>query len=637
MNGSLFRRGIPKWAALSLAAFAVSSLTVGLLAAATNAGYFRGPLIGLLATRSGRDIHVEGSWQVRLFSWHPRLTAERVVIGNPPWTPAGNMAEIGKVSLTLRLPWFHRSFAIEKLELEAASLHLVRDSAGRANWQLTDPNKGGGKGLPLIRSLSMQNARVELADARRHLQFEGTVSVGETGDATSARPLRIEGAGRLNGRADTFEITADPLALAGRDEPYRFTFMEHSSGSMLAGRGLLVYPFKFDAIDASFEAAGEDLKDLYFLTGVTLINTAGYRMSGRFSRRGTSSSFNDLRVTSGASDIRGRVSIESSNGRPRLDIDLESRFLRLADLGARAAGREPQTAAPLVLSDAMLSPDALRRADATVKFHAQTVEVAHVSLQRVSAGMTIDRGMVTVNPLQADLLEGRLNIRARLDATKDLPPADIDLRISDLQIARLSHSDAPQPPFEGLLRARITVTGEGRSIHQVAASADGTVTAVLPHGVIRASLAELMGLDLRGLGLLASKNTHDTDIRCAVASFQAHRGVLTAQNWIVDTDPVQMTGGGVAHLDSESLDFTFRGHPKSLRLVRLRAPLLLQGTLAHPTIHLQAGHAIAQAAEAVAAGVVLTPLAAVMAFVDPGLTKNADCGALISAATATPR
>ena len=637
MNGSLFHRRIPKWAALSLAAFGALISTCGLLAAAVNAGYFRGPLIGLLAARSGREIQVLGSWRVRLFSMHPQLTAERVIVGNPPWMPTGNTAQIGRVALTLRLPWFHRAFGIERLELEAANLHLLRDPAGRANWQLSDPSKRGAKNLPLIRSLSIQNARVELADARRHLQFEGLVSVGEAGDAVPARPLHIDGTGQLNGRADTFGITGDPLALAGRDAPYRFTFVERSSGTTLAGGGLLAHAFTFDAIDGSFEAAGDDLKDLYFLTGVTLVNTAGYRMTGRFSRRGSSSSFDDLRVTSGESDMHGRVSIETSSGRARLDINLESRLLRLADLGARAAGRETRAAPPLLLSDAMFSPDALRRADATVKFHAQTVEVAHVSLQRVSASMTIDRGMVTVNPLRADLLEGRLDIRVRLDATKDLPPADVDLRISDLQIARLSHADTIPPPFEGLLRARITVTGAGRSIHQVAASANGTVTAVLPHGIIRASLAELMGLDLRGLGLLASKNDQDTAIRCGVASFQANQGILTAQNWIVDTDPVQMTGGGVAHLDSESLDFVFRGHPKRLRLMRLRAPLLLQGTLAHPTIHIQVGHAIAQAAEALAAGVVLTPLAAVLAFVDPGLTKDADCGALIAAATTAPR
>ena len=43
-------------------------------------------------------------------------------------------------------------------------------------------------------------------------------------------------------------------------------------------------------------------------------------------------------------------------------------------------------------------------------------------------------------------------------------------------------------------------------------------------------------------------------------------------------------------------------------------------------------HAFAQTAEAVVLGVVATPLAAVLAFVDPGLAKDADCAALLAAA-----
>ena len=629
MRGSILHLWPPKWPVVSLAALAALISAAALLAAAVDAGYFRSTLVHALAARSGRQIQVEGSWQVRLFSLHPRLTAERITIDNPPWMPPGQMAEIGKVSLVFHLPGFHQGFGVDRLELLTVSLHLVRDSAGRANWQLVDPGKGVGKGLPLIRSLSMPNARVQLDDARRHLQFSGTASVSEAENPQGAPPLHIDGAGQLNGRADTFTIAGEPLAGVSQDRPYHFTFIERSSGTSLSGQGMLLRPFKFDALNASFDAAGEDLKDLYFLTGVTLVNTGSYRLSGKLALRGTTSIFSDLLLTSGQSDVRGHVSIDSSSGRPKLAIELDSRLLRLSDLGARAAGREPQPATPHFLSNVMFNPSALRLSDALVNFRAETVEVSRVALRQVSARMTVDHGIVTVAPLLADILEGKLSAHVRLDANKDVPPVELQLTISGLQIGRLAHKDSAQPLFEGLLRARIAVTGEGRSLHQIAASASGAVTAVLPHGTLRTSLAELAGLDLRGLGLLAAKSPQDTAIRCAVASFQARRGTLTAQNLIVDTDPVLVTGDGTINMDSESLDLSLRGHPKKLRLGRLRSDVLLRGTLAHPTIDIQAAHAIAQVAEAVAAGVVLTPLAAVLAFVDPGLTKDTDCGALL--------
>ncbi len=93
----------------------------------------------------------------------------------------------------------------------------------------------------------------------------------------------------------------------------------------------------------------------------------------------------------------------------------------------------------------------------------------------------------------------------------------------------------------------------------MAANADGTVILTLPQGTIRASLAELTGLDFRGLGLMLTKNKDDTAIRCGVARFQAHDGVLTSQTLVIDTDPVLITGAGTIQLDSEALDLEIQG------------------------------------------------------------------------------
>ena len=57
----------------------------------------------------------------------------------------------------------------------------------------------------------------------------------------------------------------------------------------------------------------------------------------------------------------------------------------------------------------------------------------------------------------------------------------------------------------------------------------------------------------------------------------------------------------------------------------------------HPAIALQARNAAAQTAAAVALGAVLTPLAGMLAFVDPGLAKDADCASLETQATAWAR
>jgi uncharacterized protein involved in outer membrane biogenesis len=628
-----------RWLRFTLRSLTVLAALLALLAAAVLvfASHLRGPLIRFVETRSGRQIRIEGKFAAYLLSLHPRIIAEQVIIGNPPWTPSGTTAEIGQLSLTF--DWgalVLHGLGIRSLEMQQATLYLSRDEKLRANWQMHDPRTGPGTGPPLMRSLSMPNVRLYLDDRRRHLKFEGTVSAQDVPGQSSRPLLRIDGAGQLNGRDANFTLTGDPLAFVSRERPYRFEFAGNSSGSRLTGKGVMPHPFDFQVLDATFEAAGEDMQDLYFLAGVRLLDTGRYRLSGKFGRRGRHLQFTDLEATFGRSDMRGTVSIDVSLTPPsHVEADLRSKLLRVSDLGPRAAGRAPKPVDDerRLLPDTAFRLTGMRSGDAVVDFHAQAVEAGRVALRTVSAKVTVDRGRIAVTPLSAALQEGKITGELKFDATSDVPAVDADFKVANLKLGHLAGNagEASSPPIDGPLQARLSLKGHGNSIHELASNADGKVTAVLPHGTLRSSLAELAGFDLRGLGLLAAASHADTDIRCAVASFDLQDGKLRARTLVVDTEPVLITGGGTIDLDSETLDLQFQGRPKQPRL-RVRAPLLVRGTLRHPSFSVDAKKPAAQTGAAIALGVLLTPVAAMLAFVDPGLAKDADCAALLAQA-----
>ena len=583
-------------------------------AAAVEAGHFRGVLLKWVSARVGRPVAVAGALHIELLTRRPRVSAEQVAIGNPSWMPAGPFADIGKLSLVIDLPGFHRLFGISSLSMSSATLHLERDESGRSNWQWTRPGQAPGKKrLQILRSLSVPGAHVILADERRHLHFDGTISA-QNDSADGSQPLKMDGSGQLNGRAVSFELTGDPLATATHESPYRFSFEERSSGSKLSGRGQLPRPFDFTAVDAAFEAEGADLKDLYFLAGVSLIQTGRYRLSGNFARRDDVFTFGDLSAATGQSDAHGRVTIQSSPDGPSLDVDLKSQLLRMPDLGARAAGRAPpiDKKTRLLLSDAALNPATLRRGDARIQFHARRVEVGRVALTELAARGTIEHGVLTVASLSAGLLGGKISAHGKLDANSAPPTADAEIRIADAELEQYPWKSSPAP-IKGLMQVRISIVGKGSSLHQIAASANGTVTAVVPQGAVRDSFAEMTGIDLRGARLLLDKNKRDTPLRCAAVIFKEEHGTLTAQSLVADTEPVLIVGGGEIHLDSESLDLQIRGEPKSVRFMRFNSPLHLGGTLAHPSVAIEAHK---------------------LKVVDPGHAQDADCAALIAAADA---
>jgi uncharacterized protein involved in outer membrane biogenesis len=604
---SAWRRGL-KWvigAFLALIALAL------LLSVALDAGYLHGPLVKFLANGAQREIRVDGALRLHLLSRNPRLVAERVTIGNPPWTPPGVAVQADKISVVFETPRLGRFFEIASLDIVGATLHMFRDVPGHANWQLKNPDKVMPLGLPMVHALSVVDAHLFIEDAQKNRQFDGTVTAQDSNGPHGAQPLRIEAKGQLNGRPVNFELLGDPLRTASRGEPYAFTLSERSSGSHISAKGAL-NEFSLLNLDASFEASGADLRDMYYLMGTKLIDTGAYHLAGKFSRRGNTASYSDLALTFGQSDIRGSASIALNKGLSRIDADLTSQSLHLADLGARAAGREPepQSAQPLLLSDAAPDAGALRPMTARIRFRARRLAVGRFTLNTVEAKVTVDRGQLAVMPLTADVLDGKLAAQLKIDARKEIPAVDLDVRITGLQLGQYARKGTGPPALEGPLEVRAKLTGRGKSMHEAAASAEGTVTATLPSGTVRDSLAELTGIDLRGLGLLLSKNTKEVPVRCGVANFQAHDGTLTAQNLVLDTEPVLIAGEGVAHLDAETLDFVLRGYPKSVRFLQLRSPILIGGTLKHPSVGIQAHDSK-------------------LVLLDRGKTKDTDCESLL--------
>jgi AsmA family protein len=609
----LARRG---WWLGAAAVLLVLIGSVPLLFALLDAGYFRGVLIHYVEAHFNRSIRVEGPLHLQLWTRHPRIVAERLVIGNPSWVARGaqapdEMGRIGRLTLVFSAP-FGRGATLESVTLEDATLYLARDAQGHANWRRDASKNPPSKGIPLIKELSAEGVHVVLDDERRHLQFDGIASA--RGRRQSA-PQRLEftGKGELNGKPMSFEFSGDPLDSVRTDHPYAWEFTEESSASHVTVHGSLPQPFRVDLVDATFEASGEDLKDLYFLTGVTLVNTGAFKLTGNVERRGDDSRFTALHLHTGQSDVEGTLSITPVNERAQLDAKLSAKLVRTVDFGARAAGRAPPAeGSPHIFSDATFNPVSLRASDTQVHFTAQRVEVGRTALQSVSGQMKIDHGVVTVMPLTADLLQGKLEANVHLDANQDMPPVQASMRFQDLQLSALNHTEAAAP-MEGLVQAHVDVKGKGRSIRQVVASANGTVSAALPQGLMRDSLAELAGVDLRGLGLKLAHSQRDTEIRCAAAVLKADDGVLTTRSLVIDTAPVLIKGEGEIHLDTEELDLTLRGEPKDLRLLRLDAPLLVRGTLARPSVTIGTRDSSVK-------------------LVDPGHAKDVDCAQLLAEA-----
>ena len=131
------------------------------------------------------------------------------------------------------------------------------------------------------------------------------------------------------------------------------------------------------------------------------------------------------------------------------------------------------------------------------------------------------------------------------------------------------------------------------------------------------------------LGLLLSKKQKKTPVRCGIADFTARDGIAKVAQVVFDTKVVIVTGLGEVDLRNERVHLQLTGAPKKFRIGVLRSPIEIGGILRHPAVGLKTSKLLAQGAVAAVLGAVGTPLAAVAAFADPGLNRNADCQRLL--------
>jgi uncharacterized protein involved in outer membrane biogenesis len=581
-------------------------VTVAAVLLAWNAGLMRSSFIRFVSWQSGRPIEVRGALHLHLLTRSPRIEAEQVTIGNPSWTKPGIMAEVGKLTVTFA-PLLSRQSGIRLLRIDSAQLHLMRDDAGYANWQRVDPDKSPGAPLPMISALEVVHTHLALTDERLHLVYDGDLSVV---GPDSTQPLQMEGSGVLNQHPVTFQLKGDALSSAVPDKPYAFEFDERSSGSHFTARGSLPRPFDVRLVDAEFDASGADLRDLYYLLGVSLPNTGAFHLQGRMVRRGNETLLDDLKAVSGQSDVKGRISLTTQkSARTLVHVDLSSALLRLADVGLRAAGRDPHPdAPPKLFSDVQLITPVTRRVDATGKYSAHRLLLSRVEVSELSAPFTIERGLVEAPDVTGHFLGGNFALHLHVDSNQTPARTRIEMTLTDLHLAQIPHKAEP-PPFEGSLRLQIHAQGQGDSMHALAAGADGTLSARVSQGTIRASLAELTGMDWRGLGLTLTRSSREAPVHCAAADFAIHSGVMQMTRFFIDSERVFISGEGRVLLDPETLDLKLHGEPKGLRILRLKAPVLVQGTLLQPKFSVDMADSG-------------------LHLVDRGTPRDADCAAL---------
>lgn len=636
-----------KWIGFGLVGLAALAVVAVLV---WDWNWFRGYAARAGSDATGRTVSIDGDISVDL-GWVSSVRVGGIRLANADWAKRPDMVKIEAVDLDIDLRELLRGrVVLPRLHLTKPEIALERAADGRPNWEM-GPSTGAAaveatvpddrREFPVIGRLRIDEGVLAYAAPADRIDLEAKVSTasGEGGDGREE--VRLDGRGSFVG--DPFEVrlrAGSLLSLRESDAPYPIDLYAKIGRTVIKAQGTAADPLQLVGPDFRLSVEGADMADLFPIFQIPLPETPAYAISGRLVKPAEAWRFEEFKGRMGDSDLAGTLVYTPREKRPFIQADVVSQRLDFDDLAgligadpdadgkpAKASGRADPGR---VLPDTPVDLARLRAADMDVRFRGKRIRYPALPIDSMDMRARLEDGRLTVEPLTFGIARGSANGNLILDGRRDVPRVATNLTLRRLDLKRFFDGESAAVTA-GTFAGRIDLDGTGRSVAEILGNADGKVVATMAGGRFSRLFVELAGIDVaEALPLFGSDNS--VEIRCIVADFDAKAGTMRSRTLVFDTSDTLVEGEAAIDLKTEAMNIRALAHPKDPSPFAGRTPITVSGTFANPSVGIDPSGLIARGAAAVALGALLTPLAAILPFVELGLGEDSDCAGMLKQA-----
>jgi AsmA family protein len=626
----------------------------------TKGRFLRHPFETIASKSLQREVTIGGDFQLYFDPVNVKFYAENMTIANPAWVASeGGM----------RRPFFHARLIDTRISLiplifadrKRARWLNLRDSAvdlqwsgdGKRNtWTFGDPDaKGEPFQLPIISRADVIGTNIRYRDPRLLLFADIDVDTVRAKDTRFASDIRFQGRGTMRDKPFTLRggllspnetVTggANPLVLEARSGPT----VLHISGTLPAAT-------QIEGADLDMKVRGPNLSLLFDFLGVAIPDTRTYHVRSDLTYAEKAWRFTRLQGVFGASDIGGSMTVSMPAQRLKIDATLATNTLDIIDAGP-FFGYDPQALATRgaaaavsqpggntrILPDAPLRIDAISRFDADVKYSVKRIRAENVPISNIAVAVLLDHSLLALSPLTFDMAGGFVSSDIAINARVKPVHTRYDIRLSPTPMGKLlGRWGVEESGTTGTVKARVQMAGDGDSIRQSLATSNGRIAIILPAGSMWARNIQLSELDIGTFvqKMFMDKLKDPVQINCGLIGFTVRDGIAAADPILIDTRKNVIVGRGGFSFRNESIDMAVRADGKKFSLFSGQSPIGINGSFAAPGISPISPQLVARAGVGLGLGLVASPLAAVLAFVDVGDAKSAACGPVLAGAQAT--
>lgn len=639
---------IVKWTGIVFACLVAAVVVVVLV---WDWNWFKDRVATAGSEATGRKFAIDGDISVDL-GWTSSVRVEGIRLSNADWAKDPDMVSIAAVDFDIEILELLRGrVVLPQLHLTKPEIRLERSKDGAANWEM-GPSTGAAAveatvpddrtEFPVIGRLRIDEGTLGYAAPADQIALEAKVSTatGEGGEGTEE--VRLEGDGSFAKAPFKLRLRAGSLlSLRESETPYPVDLYAKIGRTTIKAVGTAADPLTLSGPDFRLSVEGADMADLFPIFRIPLPETPAYSISGHLVKPEDTWRFEDFKGKMGDSDLAGTLAYTPREQRPYIQANVVSERLDFADLAGfigadpeadkKKPAKQEQRAKPgRVLPDTPVDLARLRAADMDVRFRGKRIRYPALPIDSLDMHVKLQDGRLTIEPLQFGIAKGSAAGSLVLDGRKDLPRVATKLTLKKLDLKQFFSGESAAVTG-GQFAGRIDLAGSGRSVAQILGNADGEVVATMAGGRFSRLFMELAGIDVaESVPLFGSDNA--VEIRCIVADFGAKNGTLTSKAFVIDTSDTLVDADATIDLKTEALNIRALAHPKDPSPFAGRTPITVGGTFADPSVGIDPSGLIARGAAAVALGVLLTPLAAIIPFIELGLGEDSDCGGLLARA-----
>jgi hypothetical protein len=585
--------------------------------------YLRGPVIRAVESRVDAPVMLSNDFHLRLFigagvkfSEFRIGQGERVVLSvtdlHARWSP-----------LAPWKAWRSGSMPFTHLQARAVQGTVERDQQGRIQFTAwRHPSRSKRQSLPL----TFQSARINqlnwtLIDLGSDSQVQ-VVGSGALGVGTANEGFDLDASGSVREGPVKARIIVTPN---GNWQQWASVSEVNANARVLGtfGRSRMnfdgtIWPAGALPLQGTVAFQAPSLGDVGDALGLTLPRTPPFFIAGELGYGAKQWRITTTRFEVGASKLGVDMVLDTAQTVPHLKGVLRGSSLRLQDLGPAigATGTDPGAIRrERVIPDRPFDVPSLSAMNATVRVDIASLDFGSRALgplKGLTSDVLLNDGVLRLEQVQGSTSGGTLRGAAQVKAAQKELVFSTRLAVRDVRIedwVRALQRAGASPYLAGRATLVFEGEGQGRSTAQILGSLNGRLQAQLREGRASHLGIELAGLDAaQSLGVLF-RGDKSLTIQCAQLSAPVAQGMVLLRDGQLDTPDSLVLVNGVVNLKDELLALKGEVKPKDFSPLSLRAPILVGGSFAKPSVGVEARVLVPKLLGALALGLVSPPLA----------------------------